>query len=231
MSSFTWGDSTTWGKDATWGEGVPYPPENVALSEPNGDSITVSWDNVGNADATEVQRALADGSPDWTTVATVQRPVSNYLDDEPKIDNEQYRYRVVAVNEYGSSEPSPDALSDPIPTPSIEGDDITVALDGRSVTLTWNEKSNNATEYDVYLRESDGVLFGGPDATEAATGRGDERSVTVSGLLDGERYEATVDTVSDETEFTPTVSATGGFSDTLAEPSYTVTITDQRFTS
>ena len=227
MSSFTWGDSTTWGKDATWGEGVPYPPENVALSEPDGYSITVSWDNVGNADATEVQRALADGSPDWTTVATVQRPVSNYLDDEPKIDNEQYRYRVVAVNEYGSSEPSPDALSDPIPTPSIEGDDITVGLDGRSVTLTWNEKSNNATEYDVYLRESDGV----PDATEAATGRGDERSVTVSGLLDGERYEATVDTVSDETEFTPTVSATGGFSDTLAEPSYTVTITDQRFTS
>ena len=210
-------------------QGVPHPPENVALSEPDGDSITVSWDNVGNADATEVQRALADGSPDWTTVATVQRPVSNYLDDEPKIDNEQYRYRVVAVNEYGSSEPSPDALSDPIPTPLIEGDDITVDLDGRSVTLTWNEKSNNATEYDVYLRESDGV----PDATEAATGRGDERSVTVSGLLDGERYDATVVTVSDGTEitpFTPTVSATGGFSDTLAEPSYTVTITDQRFT-
>jgi len=120
---------------------------------------------------------------------------------------------------------------DPAQGEPIEDDDITVGLDGRSVTLTWNEKSNNATEYDVYLRESDGVLFGGPDATEAATGRGDERSVTVSGLLDGERYEATVDTVSDETEFTPTVSATGGFSDTLAEPSYTVTITDQRFTS
>ena len=116
---------------------------------------------------------------------------------------------------------------DPAQGEPIEGDDITVDLDGRSVTLTWVEKSNNATEYDVYLRESDGV----PDATEAATGRGDERSVTVSGLLDGERYEATVDTVSDETEFTPTVSATGGFSDTLAEPSYTVTITDQRFTS
>ena len=99
------------------------------------------------------------------------------------------------------------------------------------MTLTWVEKSNNATEYDVYLRESNGVFIGGPDATEAATGRGDERSVTVSGLLDGERYEATVDTVSDETEFTPTVTATGRFSDTLAEPSYTVTITDQRFTS
>ena len=84
---------------------------------------------------------------------------------------------------------------DPAQGEPIEGDDITVALDGRSVTLTWNEKSNNATEYDVYLRESDGVLFGGPDATEAATGRGDERSVTVSGLLDGERYDATVDTV------------------------------------
>ena len=111
------------------------------------------------------------------------------------LDNEQYRYRVVAVNEYGSSEPSPDALSDPIPTPLIEGDDITVDLDGRSVTLTWVEKSNNATEYDVYLRESNGEYIGGPDATEAATGRGDERSVTVSGLLDGERYEATVDTV------------------------------------
>ena len=80
-------------------------------------------------------------------------------------------------------------------TPPIEGDDITVDLDGRSVTLTWVEKSNNATEYDVYLRESNGVFIGGPDATEAATGRGDERSVTVSGLLDGERYEATVDTV------------------------------------
>jgi hypothetical protein len=107
------------------------------------------------------------------------------------------------------------------------------------VTLTWVEKSNNATEYDVYLRESNGVFIGGPDATEAATGHGDERSVTVSGLLDGERYEATVVTVSDGTEigeteiraFTPTVSATGGFSDTLAVPSYTVTITDQRFTS
>ena len=84
---------------------------------------------------------------------------------------------------------------DPAQGEPIEGDDITVALDGRSVTLTWDEKSNNATEYDVYLRESDGVLFSGPDATEAATGRGDERSVTVSGLLDGERYEATVDTV------------------------------------
>ena len=123
---------------------------------------------------------------------------------------------------------------DPAQGEPIEDDDITVGLDGRSVTLTWNEKSNNATEYDVYLRESDGVLFGGPDATEAATGRGDERSVTVSGLLDGERYDATVVTVFDGTEitpFTPTVSATGGFSDTLAEPSYTVTITDQRFTS
>ena len=102
--------------------------------------------------------------------------------------------------------------------PKIEGDDITVDLDGRSVTLTWVEKSNNATEYDVYLRESNGGWYiGGPDATEAATGRGDERSVTVSGLLDGERYEATVVTVSDGTEiraFTPTV-----------------TITDQRFTS
>ena len=102
---------------------------------------------------------------------------------------------------------------DPAQGEPIKGDDITVGLDGRSVTLTWDEKSNNATEYDVYLRESDGV----PDATEAATGRGDERSVTVSGLLDGERYEATVVTVSDGTEiraFTPTV-----------------TITDQRFTS
>ena len=100
--------------------------------------------------------------------------------------------------------------------PKIEGDDITVDLDGRSVTLTWVDKSNNATEYYVYLRESDDMLFGVPDATEAATGRGDERSVTVSGLLDGERYEATVVTVSDGTEiraFTPTV-----------------TITDQRFT-
>ena len=53
--------------------------------------------------------------------------------------------------------------------PKIEGDDITVDLDGRSVTLTWDEKSNNATEYDVYLRESNGVFIGGPDATEATT--------------------------------------------------------------
>ena len=36
---------------------------------------------------------------------------------------------------------------DPAQGEPIEGDDITVALDGRSVTLTWNEKSNNAIEY------------------------------------------------------------------------------------
>ncbi|WP_226040836.1 LamG-like jellyroll fold domain-containing protein [Natrinema sp. DC36] len=160
MTEFTWGGSqpATWGgsQSATWGVSQPTAPTNVSATVDGIRTVVIEWEFTSNADSAIVERSPF-GSGNWTEVGTVAYPTTTFTDDDQsKLDDERYDYRVIASNSIGSSDPSAGVSSDRLPLPPVEGvavDDIS----GRSATLSFTDPSNNKNGYRTLLKKpSDG---------------------------------------------------------------------------
>ncbi|WP_226043470.1 fibronectin type III domain-containing protein [Natrinema sp. DC36] len=164
MSSFTWGGSqpATWGgsQSATWGASQPTAPTNVSVTVDGIRTITVEWEFTSNADSAIVERSPS-GDGNWSEVGTVSYPTSTFTDDEQsKLDDERYDYRVIANNSIGSSDPSASVSSGRLPLPAPTG--ITVdAVTTDSVDLSWTDNANNEDGYRAFLSRSQQSFEGG----------------------------------------------------------------------
>lgn len=204
MASFTWGDSSaaTWGEPdpATWGISEPAAPEDLEVNVVGDREISLEWTTIGAPDEIRIDRALdEDGAPgDWSEIAAIAATESYTDDDASLLDAERYWYRVTSVNAIGESDSSSEVRSDRLPLPPVE--DLAVdAVDGRRATLSWTDPSNNTDHYQALLREaSEGDDYEQDGSDIDAVDEGETQTYETTELLDGEQYDATVETYAGE---------------------------------
>ncbi|GAB3764190.1 pectinesterase [Microlunatus parietis] len=127
----------------------PTTPATPRVEEIDFSSVSLKWDEVTDAQTYEVQR-LADGGGDFTPIASVTK--AEYVADVPTSAT-GYRYRIVAENERGRSEPS-EAVQAAVPRPAVP-ERLVVGLTGeRFVGLIFKPGAGNQRH--VIYRSRDG---------------------------------------------------------------------------
>lgn len=205
MAGFTWGGSSgaTWGgpNGSTWSIGEPSPPEDLSVSVVGEREIDLSWSIVGSPDEIWIYRAFDEsGTPGtWSQVDAVTYPTESYTDDDQALlDDERYHYRVTAVNAIGESEPSAESLSGRLPLPAVT--DLAVdSISGRYATLSWTDPSNNADGYRLLLKTPSDSSYSQDGSDYDPVNEGETKTVTTTELLDGQQYDATVETFTENT--------------------------------
>lgn len=181
-------DETALSNEDSAATDVPAPTIDVA---DGGDrDATLEWtlndDNLdGGVDV------LRDGS----LVTTLDRSTTDYLDTGADLDGKAYEY--VIVRDTGDATASSDPETALTNLPPVEN--LTVdGVDGRHATLSWTDPSNNTESYDVLLREDAEGSYS-IDGSAAGVGEGETQTYATTELLDGQLYEATIRTVTDDT--------------------------------
>jgi len=168
----------------------PEPPDPIsALSVTGGDDQTVlMWTNdPDDYGEIEVYRATASGgetTADYTLVDTISGTTESYTDTTAITDGERYYYRVVGIiggNSVGFSNEGSAVTDLPAPTglsASNVGDE--------SVDLSWTATHDNGDTRVEYRAD------GGSAWTTAQTVAASTEQATVTGLLNGQQYDARV---------------------------------------
>jgi fibronectin type 3 domain-containing protein len=162
---------------------VPAAPTNL-VAHPGDGFVELSWDAVAGATGYEVLRST-DGGADEPVAET---DATTYRDTEV-VNGTEYLYRVVAVNEAGAGEPSPQvtATPDDVPPPTPQGLSA-LPRDGQ-VDLSWLA-ADGAESYRV-LRDGD------PVADVPGTG------YTDTDVVNGRDYEYAIIAVNQHGESEP----------------------------
>lgn len=205
MTGFTYGGSNgaTWGDSsgATWGIGRPNSPEDLETTVTGVRETSLSWSNVGNFDSILIERALDNGgSPgSWSQIGSVAYPAESYVDDDQsKLDDERYHYRILATNAVGDSDPSASVLSGRLPLPPVTNLAVD-SISGRYATLSWTDPSNNADGYRLFLQEPSDSSYSQDGTDIDPVDEGETVTQQTTELLDGQEYDATVETFTENT--------------------------------
>lgn len=134
----------------------PTAPSNLAVNaNSTGRSISLSWtDNSNTETSFIIQRQLNGGA--WNNAyATVNSNIITY--SEASLSAGTYRYRVIAHNDFGDSEPTTEqegVILD-LPNPPTS---LTATPDNTSatVTLNWTDASSNETGFIIQRRVNSG---------------------------------------------------------------------------
>lgn len=182
---------------------LPGPATDV-VAEAIDSEATVTWteaDGFGVAIASYVLELSTDGGETWVEYVTESPITGNQVVVYELINGKSYVFRVAAVNEFGRQ----GAFSDPSETVTPLGaPDAPAGLfaqsSDRSVKLTWSDPTNTGglevSGYTVEYRRVDfvkGVAVPGKwiVVTKEPTRTGTNLSLTLTGLVNGARYEFT----------------------------------------
>ena len=180
---------------------VPDAPTDVSATANGADQIDLSWtDNSDAEDGFHIDRY--NGS--WGRIADVGADTTQYT-DSGLLDGEEYRYRVRAYNDAGSSDWSySDFATTELPAPSGVSQTIESPT---SIVVSWTDNSDNEDQFRVQVNP-DGAGW----ATEATVGS-DMTSVTggVSRSADEVRWRvrAETDDANSDWAYSETVSTNG----------------------
>ncbi|MCB1054856.1 MAG: fibronectin type III domain-containing protein [Acidobacteria bacterium] len=153
----------------------PTAPDQLAATVSGSSTISLTWrDNAGNETGYEVERRAGGGS--FGRIATLGAGATSLVDGG-RTAGVTYTYRVRATNDAGASAYS-NLVSAQIPTappPLSPGDLRATTQTSMTVRLTWIDRSNDETGFEVQAKG------GGSYAVVANTAAGVE-AVTVQGL-------------------------------------------------
>lgn len=133
-------------------------PSSLAGTVASSTRVNLTWaDRSTGESGFKVQRKTGSGGT-YVTIATTGAGATSYADTSVSA-NTTYFYRVIATGVAGDSTPSneisvttPAVLSIPIAPSGLTADRIA----SRTISLTWNDNSNNETGFRIYRR----TLFG-----------------------------------------------------------------------
>ena len=154
--------------------------------------VDITWtinDNNDNGDLTIFRN---DAGVETVTDLTTD----SYTDTGTDLDGKEYSYKLERDTGDAVEESGPGA--DTTDLPSVE--DLNVdAIGGRFATLSWTDPSNNTDFYRLLLREDADGEYSQDGVDIDGVGEGGSVSRETSELLDGQLYEATVETHTEDT--------------------------------
>lgn len=173
--------------------GAPEPPRGVSASTSNG-VITLQWEppaSDGGSPVTHYRVEEKTGDGAWTVIS--QRTASStgisLLGRTPGVE---YAYRVIALTEAGTSDPSEAATATlPVPVPPM----LTASPRAGAALLTWtiDEDDSRPDFFAIEQRMDDGRW------ELIAQVLGTERELLVEGLTDGQEVEFRITAISGQT--------------------------------
>jgi len=110
---------------------APRAPTNVNATPSGSNSVWMTWDYSPAADSFHVQRA-PDAAGPWTTVAKTE---GTYYAEDGLVTEQRVCYRVIAINDFGDSDPSSADCTAP---PAAPTDLAAQTIDYQSIQLTWS---------------------------------------------------------------------------------------------
>jgi len=127
----------------------PGPPENLKAEEFAGEALTLSWqpprDNGGGDITNYVVERRDAGSQNWTKISNYV--TSTYCRVRNLTVGRNYDFRVMAENQYGTSEPvettEPVKAKHPFDVPGPPGTPRSVETTEDSITLSWMKPRND----------------------------------------------------------------------------------------
>ena len=174
---------------------VPPAPTGLTASRVGHDSVTLAWDNPGDASITgyRVMRG-ADAGRLSTIEANTENAGTEYTDTTVAAET-TYHYAVLALSQDGAGAQSA-AISVTTPEPAaagaITGLSLTSSADGE-LTVNWETPDPEPTDYRVSWAPADQGYLGWRDANAAQRGNaypgGRETSLTLTGLPPGAEYK------------------------------------------
>jgi hypothetical protein len=133
---------------ATATTAAPLDPTNLTATTLSGTQIALTWsDNASNELSYQVERCTSATCPTFTLRATLPADATGYT-DAVAVDDE-YTYRVRAVNNVGPSGYTGEATANTITPAAASGFTVTT-VSGTRIDLTWTD---NATNEDGYVLE------------------------------------------------------------------------------
>ncbi|XP_054161595.1 twitchin-like isoform X2 [Oppia nitens] len=172
----------------------PSPPQNLKTEDNEGESLTLKWSppkDDGGSDVTNyvVEKREA-GSNTWTKVSSYVNGTN--LKVKHLTVGRKYDFRVMAENQYGTSDPiqtdEPVLAKYPFDTPDAPGVPKAIDTSDDSVTLKWTKPRNDGgSPITGYVLEKRKV--GDKDWTRSHVGTIADLTYKVSGLKNNEEYE------------------------------------------
>ncbi|MBL4595425.1 MAG: fibronectin type III domain-containing protein [Robiginitomaculum sp.] len=167
--------------DVTWN--APGETGGFALTEYVLEYTKGTFASVGQTDSSDTS----------VTSVSVSKDVTSH--NVSGLDNgDEYRFRIFAVTEKGSSASSNEDTATPATIPGTPTN-LSAARGVQSVVLTWNAPTNDGgdtiTDYIIKSKTSDSTLFVTFDGTETTTASPTPAtiSITVTGLANGVSYD------------------------------------------
>lgn len=189
--------------DAVTPSPLPAPPTDV-FAEATDSEATVTWTEADGFDiaiASYMVQLSIDGGETWVEYVTDSPITGTEIAIYELTNGQAYLFRVAAVNEFGRqgdfSDPS-EAVT-PLGAPDAPADFFAQSSD-RSVKLTWSDPANTGGlpvgSYAIEYRRIDfvrGVAVPGQwvTVTKEPIRTGNDLALTLTGLVNGARYEFT----------------------------------------
>ena len=128
---------------------APSPPESLSVTSVSATTASLSWSSTSDIESGFVIERRTGPTGTWQEVAEVGAGVSSYTDSSLVAENEYY-YRVRALNAAGVSEPSNEAYRAPALPPLAPSNLSAVVSQSGSffdVTLTWVDNSDDESGF------------------------------------------------------------------------------------
>jgi fibronectin type 3 domain-containing protein len=139
--------------------GPPRAPSNLQVNLASSSELSLTWQsNSTDETSFQIERAGSAAGP-FTQIASVGSGVQSYLDRGLQ-PGTQYCYRVIAMNNAGSSAPTNiECQTTAEEGPDAPKDLTTEALAGDRISLTWEDVADNETGYRIERRIGAGGTF------------------------------------------------------------------------
>lgn len=177
------------------------PTEEVVgttnLPAPTLDSVTAGYR------AVDLSWTLNDDNPNGevgvdrgsSTVLTTGLSTTSHTDDG-LLDGKQYSYTI--VRDTGDATASSTTVSDITDLPPAENLSVE-SVNGRYATLSWTDPSNNASGYRLLLQRPADSSYSQDGSDISPVNEGETVTHQTTELLDGQQYDATVETFTADT--------------------------------
>lgn len=163
---------------------APAAPSNLQATAASATQVNLTWnDNSNNEDSFKIERKTGAGGS-FAEITSVGANVTSYS-NTGLTSGQTYYYRVRAYNAGGYSSYSPEANATPGGTtaPATPSNLQAVAASSSQINLTWNDNSNNETNFRIERKTGTGGSF-----TEITTVNANTTSYSNTGLTASTTY-------------------------------------------